>query len=162
MGRTTRTTSTTGKSGFTLIELLVAIGVVIILLAMLLPAVRGARINTRTAATKALLRDIETSLDHYAAEFGELPPDGNTALKRDLEATEFRNFSQKELNASDQIVDAFYNASDRGLNIIYYDEIEGDAYERLIPLMLPPIIEASVELLAPMIGGTTVHFTSTM
>ena len=44
----------------------------------------------------------------------------------------------------------------------YYDEIEGASYERLIPLMLPPIIEASVELLAPMIGGTAVHFVSTM
>ncbi len=44
----------------------------------------------------------------------------------------------------------------------YYGEIEGVAYERLIPLMLPPIIKASVELLAPMIGGTDIQFTSTM
>jgi hypothetical protein len=44
----------------------------------------------------------------------------------------------------------------------YYDEIEGVAYERLIPLMLPPIIEASAKLLAPMIGGTDIQFTSTM
>ena len=44
----------------------------------------------------------------------------------------------------------------------YYDRIEPQVYEPLIPLMLPPIIEASVERLAPLIGGTKVRFESFM
>ena len=48
------------QGAFTLIELLVAIGVVIILVAILLPAVGAARIMARKAATQSLIRDIAT------------------------------------------------------------------------------------------------------
>ena len=43
----------------------------------------------------------------------------------------------------------------------YYDQIEGEHYQRVLPLMLPPINEASMEKLAPLIGGykiETKHF----
>ena len=47
---------------FTLVELLVAIGVVIILVGILLPAVQGAREQARKATTRSLVRDVATPL----------------------------------------------------------------------------------------------------
>lgn len=40
---------------------------------------------------------------------------------------------------------------------IYYDEIEGEHYQRILPVMLPPINDASMEKLAPLIGGFKVE-----
>ena len=37
---------------------------------------------------------------------------------------------------------------------VYCDVIEGDHFKKIIPVMLPPINEASMEKLAPLIGGT--------
>lgn len=44
----------------------------------------------------------------------------------------------------------------------YYNVIEGEHFRRIIPVMLPPIIEASLRNLAPMIGGTTVEMKTSM
>ena len=37
---------------------------------------------------------------------------------------------------------------------VYFDDMSGDEFERLLPVILPPINERSAERLAPMIGGT--------
>lgn len=42
----------------------------------------------------------------------------------------------------------------------YFDEIEGDYNSRIVPVILPPLNEASLERLAPMIGGTNVDVKS--
>jgi hypothetical protein len=42
----------------------------------------------------------------------------------------------------------------------YFDEIEGDYNSLLVPVILPPLNEASLERLAPMIGGTNVEMKS--
>lgn len=42
----------------------------------------------------------------------------------------------------------------------YFDGIEGDYNRRVIPVILPPLNEASLQRLAPMIGGTDVEMTS--
>ena len=44
---------------------------------------------------------------------------------------------------------------DRGLLTwrIHYDEVEGEEFRRLLPIILPPITEESMRRLAPMIGG---------
>jgi len=42
----------------------------------------------------------------------------------------------------------------------YFDEIEGDYNSRIVPVILPPLNEASLQRLAPMIGGTKVEMTS--
>jgi hypothetical protein len=42
----------------------------------------------------------------------------------------------------------------------YFDEIEGEYNGRIVPVILPPLNEASLERLAPMIGGTDVQMTS--
>jgi hypothetical protein len=39
----------------------------------------------------------------------------------------------------------------------YFDEIEGDYNSRIVPVILPPLNEASLERLAPMIGGSNVE-----
>ena len=42
----------------------------------------------------------------------------------------------------------------------YFDEIEGEYNSRIVPVILPPLNEDSLERLAPMIGGTDVEMTS--
>jgi len=44
----------------------------------------------------------------------------------------------------------------------YFDEIEGEYNQRVIPVILPPLNEASLRRLAPMIGGTNVEVVSYM
>lgn len=44
----------------------------------------------------------------------------------------------------------------------HYDIIEGARFQRIMPVMLPPIIEESLRLLAPMIGGQSVTMTTEM
>lgn len=44
----------------------------------------------------------------------------------------------------------------------YYDVIEGDEFRRIIPVMLPPVVEESLRRLAPMIGGTEVDFEASL
>jgi len=40
----------------------------------------------------------------------------------------------------------------------HYDTIEGEEFQRIVPVFLPPVIEASLQRLAPLIGGTAVEF----
>lgn len=42
----------------------------------------------------------------------------------------------------------------------YFDQIEGEHNQRVIPVILPPLNEASLERLAPMIGGNDVEVLS--
>ncbi len=38
---------------------------------------------------------------------------------------------------------------------VYCDVIEGEHFQRILPVMLPPINQSSMEKLAPLIGGTS-------
>ena len=42
----------------------------------------------------------------------------------------------------------------------YFDEIEGEHNKRIVPVILPPLNKASLERLAPMIGGTDIEMSS--
>ena len=42
----------------------------------------------------------------------------------------------------------------------YFDEIEGEYNSRVVPVILPPLNAASLDRLAPMIGGTSVEMAS--
>jgi hypothetical protein len=44
----------------------------------------------------------------------------------------------------------------------HYDIIEGEHFERIMPVILPPIIEESLRRLAPLIGGTKVEMVTAM
>lgn len=44
----------------------------------------------------------------------------------------------------------------------HYDVIEGDEFQRIIPVMLPPVIEESLRRLCPLIGATGFEFENRM
>ena len=64
------------RAGFTLIELLVVISIIAVLMAMLLPALGGARKLARRAVCMANVRRLAVSIRLYADNYdGKLPPD---------------------------------------------------------------------------------------
>lgn len=62
------------KPGFTLIELLVVVAIIGLLVSLLLPGLRNARIQAKEVACGAQLHDIGVSLSSYQIDFGRLPP----------------------------------------------------------------------------------------
>src|SRR5579862_2745926 len=66
------------RKGFTLVEMLIVIGVIVLMAALLLPAIGRAR---RTAARTALSADMQTiaaGIDAYRLDFKDIPrPDRN-------------------------------------------------------------------------------------
>ena len=96
-----------GRAGFTLIELLVVIAIVIVLAALLVPAVNRARTAARIADTQATLRALRVALEAFQNEFGFLVP--ATQLDDD------DNLIVVEVNT--QFLDPDYRAGDTsGLN----------------------------------------------
>ena len=61
-----------------------------------------------------------------------------------------------------KVIEVQQTGADEGVMIWrqYFDEIEGDDNSRIVPVILPPLNEASLERLAPMIGGTSVEMKS--
>lgn len=57
------------------------------------------------------------------------------------------------------LIEVQQTGDDQGVMIWrqYFDEIEGDYNSRIVPVILPPLNEASLERLAKMIGGTSVE-----
>ena len=68
----------TTRSAFSLVELLVSIGIIALLMAMLLPALKNARLQANSVACKSNMRDIGNHLIMYANAYrGMLYPVGS-------------------------------------------------------------------------------------
>jgi prepilin-type N-terminal cleavage/methylation domain-containing protein len=66
-----------GRDGFTLVELLVVIGIIAVLMAMLLPAVKRAREQAQLTACQNNLRQIGLAIQMYANDNRDRFPDPN-------------------------------------------------------------------------------------
>jgi prepilin-type N-terminal cleavage/methylation domain-containing protein/prepilin-type processing-associated H-X9-DG protein len=98
--------------GFTLIELLVVIAIIAVLIALLLPAVQGAREAARRVQCANNLKQIGLALHTYHAAFETFPP-GRVRLRVDYEGRCFSTFAQI-LPQLEQI--AAFNAINFNLN----------------------------------------------
>lgn len=63
----------TGPRGFSLIELLVSIGVIAVLIAIVLPALLGARTRAEAIVTFSNLRQLAMTMDSYTEAYGAYP-----------------------------------------------------------------------------------------
>jgi len=100
------------KRAFTLVELLVVIAVIAILIGVLLPALSGARLQARKAATLSRLRDLGVSMSSYMIDFQNNGPtigdeDSKAflglevlALYQDTPAESFININTHDLPAT--------------------------------------------------------------
>ena len=68
-----------GGSGFTLVELLVAIGIIAVLIAILLPALRKAQASARMVVCQSNLRQIHAGVVMYSLEHRDRWPDAATS-----------------------------------------------------------------------------------
>jgi prepilin-type N-terminal cleavage/methylation domain-containing protein len=66
--------STSNHTGFTLVEVLVAISIIAILVALILPAIGGARVTVQNTAVRVELTSLEKALSDFRTQFGEEPP----------------------------------------------------------------------------------------
>jgi type II secretory pathway pseudopilin PulG len=60
--------------GFTLLEILVVVGVIITLIALLIPAIGRVKLSAIKASATSLLGNLQQSLEAYHSQFGSYPP----------------------------------------------------------------------------------------
>lgn len=73
-----RRTAFSLRRGFTLVELLVAIAIISVLIALLLPAIWGARQNVRVAQVQAEISQLTAAVGQFKSKYGKNPPSSVT------------------------------------------------------------------------------------
>mgnify|MGYP000464515929 CR=1 FL=1 len=73
------------KRGFSLIEILVVIGLIVALMAALVPTIINVRRRAATSTTKSTLREVETSIEAFYNDTGAYPQSLDDLLKRPSE-----------------------------------------------------------------------------
>ena len=63
------------RKGFTLIEILAVMGIIIVLMALILPTVTSSMQKANTATAKTILEKLEMAVRNYESAFGIYPPD---------------------------------------------------------------------------------------
>lgn len=63
------------RQGFTLVEILAVIGIILVLMAFILPTVTSSMLKANIASAKANLEKIEMAVRNYESAFGIYPPD---------------------------------------------------------------------------------------
>ena len=63
--------------GFTLVELLVVMGIIVLLVGLLMPAVNAAIAAARTAGTRNILSNLSAGLESFRGDWGIYPPSDN-------------------------------------------------------------------------------------
>src|SRR5688572_31299015 len=86
-----RKDSTYRYRGFTLVELLVVVGIVAVLVALLLPVVRKARVAARRAACTSNMRQTLMALTAYAVNHNEFPVNAAPGVELVVEDEQERN-----------------------------------------------------------------------
>jgi len=71
--------------GFTLIELLVVIGIIILLMGMLLPALMGVKENARKAKAKADVKQLDIALKAVLTDYRDWSIFGGPTQKKDVD-----------------------------------------------------------------------------
>ena len=76
-GRRQATARLPCQGGFTLVELLVVMGIIAILVSLLFPAITGAIVAVRKAATLNVINTLGVALDAFRNDWGVYPPSDN-------------------------------------------------------------------------------------
>ncbi|MCD5390942.1 type II secretion system protein GspG [candidate division NPL-UPA2 bacterium] len=74
--------------GFTVVELLTVIAIIAILAAIIMPALRRARIKAHEAKAKSMIAQLEIALSMYKTDFGSYPDYDGESTQYDAEADE--------------------------------------------------------------------------
>jgi prepilin-type N-terminal cleavage/methylation domain-containing protein len=80
--RTART-----RRGFTLVELLLVMGIIVLLVGLLLPAVTAAIVVARVASTENVIKNLGVGLESFKGDWGVYPPSGYSYSAPEFNAT---------------------------------------------------------------------------
>lgn len=130
MNATTAKAKRIGRSptgGFTLVELLIVMGIILVLVGLLVPAVNRGMVMVAQVRTKSIIKNIVTAMEQYRRDNGQYPPkDGSDAAFQSLgEAlVEKRYYESEDVSSSSVVIrDAFSPAKP----IFYFVKDSSDA-----------------------------------